>query len=135
MSIDVDCRSFISGIDLIKKAYPGKVERFMVNEGNKLRRRAVKNARKTVKKKTGHYEEGIKRGKHYIYRGNGGNSIRVYNDARHAHLIEYGHMVQTNQGEEFRDGKHIMENTQKEFAPKYEKDVENFYDNILDLLD
>ncbi len=132
MSIEVDCSSFIDGIELVKKAYPKKVEKFMLNEGNKLKRRTLKNVKKKVKKKTGNYEESIKRGKHYIYGGK--SSVRVYSDAPHAHLIEYGHVQQTRNGEKFVEGKHIIENSKKEFQPKYEQDTEKFFDGILDSL-
>jgi HK97 gp10 family phage protein len=132
MSFEVDCDDFCNGLDLVKKAYPKRVEKFMLKEGARLKSRIKKNARQRVKQKTGNYIEGIRRGKHYVYRMNGKDSVRVYNAAPHAHLVEDGHTQQTEHGEIFVEGKHVFRDSEKEFEPVFEADADKFVDEVLE---
>lgn len=127
---EVDCSDFCNTIDLVKKAYPKKVKKFMQKEGNKLKRKVTKTAKNRVKKKTGSYEKSIKRGKHYKWSGNGGDAIRVYSAAPHSHLIEDGHTQDTKNGEIFVEGKHVFADSRKEFEAEFLKDVDNFIDTV-----
>lgn len=127
---EIDCTDFCKTVDLVKKAYPKKVKKFLQNEGNKLKRDVVKKADERVKKKTGNYRKSIKRGKPYEFMGNGGDSVRVYTNAPHSHLIEQGHTVQTKNGEKFVEGKHVFSDARKEFEGNFLMDCNNFVDTV-----
>lgn len=121
--------------DLIKLAndtMPKESKKFLRDEGTKLKKVTLSNAKAKVKKKTGNYFKGIKRGKVYNY--DGALSIRVYDGSPHAHLIEKGHRQVTKNGKEIGwvDGMHIFEESQKEFQNTYYSDSEQFIDNVLD---
>lgn len=120
--------------DLIKLAndtMPKESKKFLRDEGSKLRKTTLSNAKSKVKKKTGNYFKGIKRGKVYNY--DGALSIRVYDGSPHAHLLEYGHRQVTEDGKEvgFVQGMHIFEESQKEFQSTYYSDAEQFIDDVL----
>lgn len=126
---------FSEALGLVRKVYPKEVKKFMQSEGNKLKQRTLKTARTSVRKKTGNFEKGIKRGKHYVYKGNGADSIRVYAGipAYHAHLIEYGHDMVTHNKEKVGTvkGYHIFSVSADMFESTYEKDCEKFAEKIL----
>ena len=118
---------------------PKETSKFLRNEGNKLKRTTLKKAKIKTKKHSGNYYKGIKRGKVYKYRGNGGTSIRVYagKPAYHAHLLEYGHVIRKEKGGEelgFVPGLHIFAESGEEFAPEFEKDTEKFIDEMTEIL-
>jgi hypothetical protein len=84
--------------------------------GSKARTHVAKKARKTFKKKTGLYNKKWKRGK--VFKGeNGEYVVRVYNSSPHAHLLEYGHRMVTEDGREvgFVQGKKPLEKGMREF--------------------
>jgi hypothetical protein len=115
---------------------PRETRKFVNGEGTKLRRITVKNARAKVKKKTGNYFKSIKKGKPYIYRGNGGYSVRVYNSpkiAPHSHLIEDGHRVIDKDGNEVKyvPGLKVVDSSRREFENQFYQDIENFIDDML----
>lgn len=121
--------------DLLKLAnttMPKECKKFIRNEGTKLKRVTTKRAKAEVKKKTGNYHKGIKRGKVYKYRGNDAWAIRVFGSSPHSHLIEYGHRQIVN-GKEvgFTQGKHVFEKSQKEFNTTYNGDVVKFVDHVI----
>lgn len=65
---------------------------------------------------TGNYMKGFKRGK--VFEDSEGKIVvRLMNKAPHGHLIEYGHRMVTESGEEvgFIPGKHVVENGAKKF--------------------
>lgn len=126
-------------LDLAGTVKNGKeAKRFLRNTGNKLKRRTIKLAKQRVNEKSGNLLKGIKRGKPYKWRGDGGESwaVRVYGGkpAYHAHLLEYGHRIVKN-GKEygFAKGYHFFEDAAKNFErDEWEDEVEKFIDQLLD---
>lgn len=118
---------------LADEKMPKESRRFLQREGTKLRRVTAAKARQLVKKQTGNYLKGIKRGKVYKYEGDT-TSIRVYGSSPHSHLIEYGHRQVTKDGKEvgFVKGQHVFEKARKEFQPTFISDVNDFIDELLD---
>lgn len=130
----------INGLDEMTEAlsqvqdlYPKEIKKFMQSEGNKLKNRTKKKATSSVKKKTGNYLKGIKRGKYYKYSGNGADAIRVYagKPAYHGHLVEYGHKT-PNGGR--TKAYHIFKTAADDFESTYETDSEKFADKIAEPL-
>lgn len=107
---------------------------FLRTEGTKLRRKTLSSAKSKVKKDTGNYFKSIKKGKVYLYKGNGTWAIRVYSSAPHAHLIEKGHRQVTKDGKEigYVQGKRVFEDSEKQFTEEYFSDVQNFLDDVLE---
>ncbi|GIP17767.1 hypothetical protein J40TS1_34090 [Paenibacillus montaniterrae] len=118
-------------LEFAERTVPRETRRFLMREGNKLKNLTIKRAKLEVKQYTGNYIKGIKRGKVYIFAGD--QSIRVYNSAPHAHLIEDGHRIIRN-GKEvgFARGKKVFQQTEKEFEAQYVKDAEQFIDELLE---
>lgn len=116
---------------------PRESRKFIGQEGTKLRKITVSTARAKVKKKTGNYFKSIKKGKPYIYKGNGGYSVRVYNSkkiAPHAHLIEDGHRIVNHEGQEvgYKPGLKVFDSSRREFENQFYGDIENFIDDMLE---
>lgn len=118
-------------LEVANDTMPKESKKFIRKEGTKLRKNTVKKAREKLKKKTGKYFKSVKRGKAYYYKNN--LSIRAYSTAPHAHLIEKGHRQVTKDGKEvgWVDGKHIFEDSQKEFENEYFEDNEKFIEEIV----
>ncbi|MDN4093572.1 HK97 gp10 family phage protein [Brevibacillus agri] len=137
MSKDFDINELdefaIELLELADKKMPNETKKFLQREGNKLRRLTLKNAKSLVKKDTGNYFEGIKRGKVYKYEGDQ-TSIRVYNSSPHAHLLEDGHRMVTHDGREvgFVRGYRVFDKSAKEFEQEFMQDCEDFIDELLD---
>lgn len=130
----------VSGLDEMTNAlgqvqdlYPKEIKKFMQSEGTKLKNRTLKTAKSNVKKKTGNYFKGIKRGKYYKYSGNGADSIRVYagKPAHHGHLVEYGH--KTKNGNRTK-AYHTFKTSADAFESTYESDCNKFADKITEPL-
>ena len=121
-------------VKLAHETMPKETKKFLREAGTKLRKKTLSKAKQKVKKDTGYYFKSIKRGKVYIYKVNGALSIRVYSSAPHAHLIEDGHRQVTKDGREvgFVQGKHIFEDSEKQFAGEYYNDIQKLIDNVLD---
>lgn len=119
-------------LDLAERKMPNETRKFMMREGNKLRKLTANQAKSSVKKQTGSYLKGIKRGKVYDY--NGMKSIRVYNSSPHAHLIEEGHRMVTPSGREvgFVRGQKVFAKVRAEFVDQFANDTEEFIDELLD---
>lgn len=113
---------------------PKESKKFLRKEGTALKRIVVKTARSKVKKDTGTYFKGFKRGKAYKYKGV--LSIRVFNSSPHAHLIEDGHRQVTKNGEEigFVQGKHVLDTASKQFENQYFNDSEKFIEENISKL-
>lgn len=122
-------------LKVVAKELPKECKKFVGREGSKLKNRTVKKAKSKVKLETGDYFKGIKKGKVYIYGGNGGISVRTYGGkpAFHAHLLEYGHRQVTHDGQEvgFVPGYHIFEESKTEFEPIFNKDIEKFLEKAV----
>lgn len=131
---------------------PKETKKFLRKQGNKLKKKTLNKAKAEVKvgerKDATKYHKSIKRGKVYKYDGNGGLSVRVYSNAPHAHLLEYGHRQVVNPpkpkgrgvipgkgiGKEvgFVEGCYVFEKTAKEFELEHYNDTERFIDDVLD---
>ena len=122
--------------ELLKMAdeeMPKKTRKFMNQEGQKLKKQTKQKAKQTVKKKTGNYLKGMKKGKVYIYSGNGGLSVRVYGAAPHAHLVEQGHNIKNK-----KDGAilgrtrafYVLDKSAREFESEFQKDINDFIDEV-----
>ncbi|MDF2612783.1 MAG: hypothetical protein K0S71_569 [Clostridia bacterium] len=108
-----------------------RVKGFLQKEGNKLRNHTKRIAAARVKKDTGRYLAGIKRGKAYLYQGDTW-SIRTYNTKGHAHLIEDGHnIVRGGRIVGYQTGKKVFATAESQFTNEYFQDVEKFVDDIL----
>jgi len=120
-------------LDMAEKKMPKEIRKFLREEGTKLRKTTASIARREVKKKTGAYLKGIKRGKVYVYKGDT-LSIRVYNSSPHAHLIEDGHRQVTKDGRAvgFVRGKRVFQKAKKAFETEFTKDCEHFVDDLLE---
>ena len=106
-----------------EKLYPKEVKRFLQKEGNKGASILRKKTRAATKKKTGNLIRGIKRGSVYQYK----------NNAPHAHLIEYGHVLWVNgtQTEKFVPGKYPLKKAAPEIAATLTGDVDGFVDDLI----
>ena len=119
-----------SMLDYATKEFPKVTERFMKSEATKLKNKAKRKAKSSLKSQpTGNYVDGFKAGKKVYEYGDTKYNIRVYNGAPHAHLIEYGHrMVGHKPNKTFNGlyvrGYHPIENANIEFQPTFYKDVE-----------
>ena len=111
-------------VRLANSTMPKESKKFIRTEGNKLKRVTSKRAKSEVKRDSGNYHKGIKRGKVYKYRGNDAWAIRVYGSAPHSHLIEYGHRMVGHKPDKkelgFVKGKYVFENSRKEFEKTFE---------------
>ena len=119
-------------LKLSKEIDNGKsAKKFLQKAGNKLKKKTVEQAQKSVKKYTGTYIKSIKRGKVYDFKGN--LSIRTYSASPHAHLIESGHRIVTPSGREkgFKPGYHVFEKAAKNFEDELTEDVESFIQELL----
>lgn len=126
-------------LNMVGSVYSKEVKSFMQTEGNKLKKRTLEKAKTTVKRRTGNYEKGIKRGKYYKYGATGADSIRVYagKPAHHGHLVEYGHDMVSHSGKDLGkhvEGYHIFKTAADDFESTYEKDSEKFADKITESL-
>ena len=81
----------------LAKKYPKETKKFLQSQGNKLKARVKKKAKSKLKEKSGNYIKGFKRGKVYRYNQEE-DTVRVYNNMPHAHLIEYGHIIKDKTG-------------------------------------
>lgn len=119
-------------VEIASKEYPKQVKKMLQKSGNKLRKIVVAKAKSKVKKKTGNYLKGFKRGKVYKYAGDE-DAVRVYNSAPHAHLIEYGHRKITKKIKKeigFVKGYHVLDGIKEEFDEEFQKDIEEMLDNL-----
>jgi len=129
-------------LKLAEKTMPKECNKFMKVEASKLNSKAKKKARQAVKKKTGNYMKGFKKGKKVYEYGDTRYNIRVYNSSPHAHLIEYGHEIvrggkHSNKGNKggkkigFAKGKYILDKSSREFEDQFAKDTYDLVDDLL----
>lgn len=120
-------------MSIADRKMPRETRKFLREQGLKLKRATIKKAKQKVKKRTGKYIKGIKRGKVYKYKGNE-TSIRVYNSKPHAHLIEQGHRIIGKDGSEhgFERGKHVLKEAAEQFEDEFVKNCEQFTHDLLE---
>lgn len=122
----------------IAQESPKKVKKFLRQEGGKLAKatkaRAMQDVGRDHKKpaqyaNSKHYVDTIKRGR--VYRYHGDFAIRAYSTARHAHLIEYGHLLKSHGNSVgFVPGKLIFDKSMRTFASRYVSDADKFCADI-----
>lgn len=132
-----------------KDYYPQETKKFLRKEVLKATKKVKQVAKSSVgtakgKKKNWKentsYHKSFKTGKVYEYDDD--LCCKVYNDSRHAHLIEYGHRQvprgkkgKSNEGGQangFTEGKHILEKAKTQFATEFEKDCDNFLGELVE---
>lgn len=116
----------------LAKKYPKETKKFLQSQGNKLKARVKKKAKSKLKEKSGNYIKGFKRGKVYRYNQEE-DTVRVYNNMPHAHLIEYGHIIKDKTGKEhgFKKGDRILEEARAEFQDEFVKNADGLIDEII----
>ena len=122
-------------LDVANRKLPVESKRFIRNEQGKLKTRVKRKTKSKTNRKTGKLYDSVDRSK--TYQVDGITTGKVYNKARHAHLIEEPHRIVGHLPEKKDTGKKsrafkIMEESQKEFKPKFESDVEQWVDQMLD---
>jgi len=120
-------------LELAEKRMPKETRKFLQIEGNKLRKLTLAKGKQLVKRRSGDYFKGIKRGKFYKFEGDTA-SIRVYGSSPVSHLIEYGHRQVTKDGKEigFVKGRKVFEKSRMQFEGQYHRDCEDFVDELLE---
>lgn len=134
--------------DNIEEQFPKKSKEFLRKQGTELNRQTKKLAKQRVGKNgkgpdkdkpaNERYISGFKRGKAYKHKASNSFAVRVYNSRPHAHLIEDGHVELVKgrrppkTGERFVRGFHVLRDSASAFEPKFNADVEEFFDNLLD---
>lgn len=116
---------------------------FIRKEGDKLKRRAARRARREVKKtavtreeysrEAGQYHKSFKRGK-AIRTKDGQFRTRVYTADRIGHLVEDGWTPKDRAGNRHskKPGKEIVKKAAEEFEPEFELDVMDFVGKLID---
>ena len=123
----------------VQEKFPKEYEKFLKDEAKTIKKTAQKIAKKEVKKGDLHtrynkkkqkeisttYHKNFKSGKKYTYDGN--VCIRVFNSARHAHLIENGHVLYSHgKPVGFVLGKMVFKITEYESKTQFLNDAEKF---------
>jgi hypothetical protein len=113
---------------------PSKSKKFLKTEAGKLRKVDVSVFKtKGIESRTGNLIKGFKSGKVYKYKGV--LSVRAFNSAPHAHLLNDGWMWTPHEGqggnEKFIPGFHFMEDAEKEFEPQYFDDCETLTMDVI----
>lgn len=112
-----------------------EAKKFLRQQGNKLNKENKKQAKLLgLNVKTGNFMKGFKRGKVYKYQGKD-LSIRAYNSAPHAHLLDLGHRVvapYTQEEKGFKKGYHFMEKAEQNFEAEYYDAIHEFLDTMLE---
>ncbi len=110
------------------KTFPNECKKFIKNECKKLKQKTKQLANSEVGKSDEthkHYVDGFKDGKPYQKGEN--LCCRVYNNTPHAHLIENGHKVVSNNSQVgFIEGKYILQKSGDSYEGKFIKNTEDF---------
>ncbi|GEK30324.1 hypothetical protein KZO01_06330 [Kurthia zopfii] len=122
-------------LDVAQNKLPKETFKIMRKLGSKARTKVARSARSKVKKKTGNYHKGFKRGK--VFKdGEGKYVVRVINSQPHAHLIEYGHKQVTKNGRNigFVPGKNVLGSGIADFDNSgiFEEEILNWLDDLLE---
>lgn len=106
------------------KNFPKETNRFLKKSQQELKKEMTRTGKQLVHKKTGTYHKSFKVGK--LYERDGNICGRVYNNARHAHLIENGHKKQNG---EWEMGKYVIAKSENSFKEEFFQMVEDFIFN------
>lgn len=110
------------------KSFPKESKKFIKNECKKLKQKTKQYANNEVGKSDidhKHYVDGFKDGKPY----NKGEDLccRVYNNTKHAHLIENGHKIIGNDSQlGFVSGKYIIQKSSDSYQNEFIENTEDF---------
>lgn len=125
---------FSDNLEEITKSFPKEMKRFLSQTARDFNKKIKKDAKSKTQQKTGNYLEGFKTSKAYVKDGRG--YVKIYNKARHAHLIESGHKQvprgkkgQSNSGGTATGtikGKYILKANSIKFIAEYTEKVEKF---------
>lgn len=122
--------AFYDSLMISSKESVKQQKKLLRTQGTKLKRKTVAQIRLVnLRTITGNYKAGIKRGK--VWKTEGSMMIRVYSNAPHAHLIEDGHIVYTNNGVDFVQGRQVFARAEKGFEPEFEKACEEAIDEMI----
>jgi len=123
----------------IQTLFPKETDEFIKQEAKGLKKEVQKVANKNVKKGEAHFKYNRKKGKNVStnyhkcfkigkkYVRGESRCLRVYNSARHAHLIEYGHVTANKYGKNgFTLGKFVFKEAELNFESQFKDDAEKF---------
>lgn len=115
---------------------PKETRKFLNKQGYALRKKTREVSKRLVKKRSGQYHKSWRKGKVYAYKGDKTNlAVRVFNNSPGAGAIEVGRTYKKKDGSEwFKPGVHVMETAVKEFEPEYSRALDNFVDELVDLI-
>ena len=128
----------------VQKNFPEEMNDFIKQEAQELKKEVQKVANSNVNKGDAHYrtdKKGRKKSTNYHknfkigkkYERGDNKCIRVFNSARHAHLIEYGHVSANKYGENgFVTGKFVFKEAEINFSPQFKDDAEKFLYEFFD---
>jgi len=140
---DKELLKLADDLEKMSEAVPKLTKKFLNKEGTKLKSAVKKLAKTRLRVDSGNYMKHLKRGKPYQYKGVDW-SIRVYNAAKHAHLLEDGHdiLARGKKGKKqkkgtgkkvgYKNGYHIHADAERRFVNTYVKDAMDFLDDVLD---
>lgn len=118
-----ELRAFLNKEGRYSKTYISKYAKSNVNVGTK------------TKVSSSRYHNKIKKGK--VYKKNGFWQVRVYNNARHGHLIENGYYYTTVKKNGNRrlykiNGKFVFKNTNSYLADRFNTNIDSLIDKLLE---
>lgn len=118
-------------LTLAQEQFPKETKAFLRKQVRLARNRARRVIRETVNKKTGNLLKGVTAGK--VWKNGDAYQARVYNDAKHAHLIENGHVlwVHGKKTEKFVPGKHVMARAGDQTDEAFAAAADDFVDDLL----
>ena len=111
---------------------PARTRKFLNKQGYALRKKARNISKQKVKKRSGAYHKGWRKGKVYKYRGDKDNlAVRVFNATPGAGAIEVGRTYKKKDGSEwFKKGAHVLETATQEFEPEYREALDDLLDEL-----
>lgn len=122
--------------------FPEKMDEFLKKEGRKLSNLQKKIAKQDIGTSKGKkkdwkaetsYHKGFKVSK--TYNSLGDKFVKAYNNAKHAHLIEYGHKMCKKDGSftgKFVPGRYVIQSSKNQFKHEFAKDCEEFLSDYSD---
>lgn len=121
-------------LDALATGFPKEARQVLRRVGSRARTIIARKGRQLVKKETGNYHKGFKRGRVWVK--DGSYRVRVYNNQPHAHLIEDGRRIIGKDGSEhgFKKGYKVIDKGTREFEKEMDEKFEKEIDRILDKL-